>query len=212
MLYRFDSWWAALDSTIQVALLGLGGTLLAAILAAIVALLVVWAQNRMAARAIQVQERTVYLTLIERRAAWLDDALSGWNAWLSEQEARIESIIHNDEVPESPGLRALGHVRRQARWLFGPEIDLHLEQLELAARDYSQKRLAVREIGMLAPEERERTDMQKREAEFAQSLSRVMALQANLSNKIRPYLFVGDIKAKAILPLSKDQPPQRLLD
>lgn len=196
MLERFDSWWRALDDPIQVGLLGVGATILAAIFAGVVAWTVVWAQNRMAKRAIEVQERTVYLSLIERRAKWLDDALSAWNGWIAEQEAQVEALVHNDEVPESPELRGIAHTRRQARWLFGPEIDVQLEQLERAVRDYSHKRLALREIGMLAPDERQRTDTQKREAEYSKSLIRMMALQASLSDHIRPYLFVGDIKAK----------------
>jgi hypothetical protein len=205
MLETFNSWWKALEDPIQVALLGVGATILAAIFTGVVALIVVWAQNRMTRRAIEVQERTVYLTLIERRAKWLDDALGAWNGWIAEQEALVEALVHNDEVPESPGLRGIAHTRRQARWLFGPEIDVQLEQLELAVRDYSQKRLAFREIGMLAPDERRRTDTQKREAEYSQSLTRMMALQASLSHLIRPYLFVGDIKAKMLVPLSMDE-------
>ncbi len=205
MLETFNRWWKVLDDPIQASLLGVGATILAAIFAGVVALIVVWAQNRMARRAIEVQERTVYLTLIERRAKWLDDALAAWNDWIAEQEALVEALVQNDEVPDSLGLRGIAHTRRQARWLFGPEIDVQLEQLELAVRNYSQKRLAFREIGMLAPDERQRTDTQQREAEYSQSLIRVIALQASLSHHIRPYLFVGDIKAKMLEPLSKDE-------
>lgn len=205
MLQTFNNWWRALEDSIQVALLGVGGTILAAILAGVMALIVVWAQNRMARRAIEVQERTAYLTLIERRAKWLDDALVAWNGWIAEQEALIEALVHHGEVPESPGLRGIAHTRRQARWLFGPEMDAQLEQLELAVRDYSQKRFAFREIGMLTPDERQRTDTQKREAEYSQSLIRMMALLASLSHHVRPYLFVGDIKAKMLVPLSKGE-------
>lgn len=205
MVQRFSIWWTPLDHTIQVALLGVAGTILAAIFAGIVALIVVWAQNRMARRAIKAQERTIYLTLIERRAKWLDDALTAWNAWIGEQKTRIEAIILNDEVPDSIGLRGIANTRRQARWLFGPEIDAHLESMETAVRDYSQKRLAMRELGMMTPEERQEADTSKREGEFSRSLARVMALQATLSHLTRPYLFVGDIKAKALVPLTADE-------
>ena len=58
---------------------------------------------------------------------------------------------------------------------------------------------------MRSPDERQRTDTQEREAEYSQSLIRVMALQASLSHHIRPYLFVGDIKAKMLLPVSRDE-------
>jgi len=193
--------WNALDRTIQVALLGVGGTILAAFFAGVVALIVVWAQNRIAHRAVQAQERTAYLSLIERRARWLDDALAAWDAWASEQETRIEKIVRNDEMPNAEGLKAIGHIRRQALWLFGPEIDGHLEELETAVREYAQKRLAMRQVGMLTPEERREAGIERPHTDFIEALGKVMDLQSALSHRIRPYLFVGDIKAKALMPL-----------
>jgi hypothetical protein len=68
-------------------------------------------------------------------------ARAGRNGWIAEQEALVEALVHNDEVPESPGLRGIAHTRRQARWLCGPEIDVQLEQLELGVRELLAKAL-----------------------------------------------------------------------
>lgn len=152
-------------------------------------------QGRIAYRAVEAQERTIYLSPIERRATWLDYAITTWSAWIDQQEQRIKAMLTNQSLPTDEPLRAIGNCRREARWLFGSEVDAFLQKLEVAVRDYSANRMAVRKFGLMEPSERQKADGAHRDEAFQQSLKRMTTLRADLSDKTRPYLYVGDIKA-----------------
>ncbi|MGY2737255.1 hypothetical protein [Sphingomonas sp. UYP23] len=198
MLTDFTIWYAAQAEPVKIALIGAVITLWCALFAGALSVMVAWVQGRIAHRAVTAQERTIYLSLIERRAVWLDYAITTWSAWIDQQEHRIEAIVTNQSLPTDEPLRAIGNCRREARWLFGPEVDAFLQQLEVAVRDYSANRMAVRELGLLEPAERQKFDGSEREQAFQRSLMRMTTLRADLSDKTRPYLFVGDIRATSL--------------
>jgi len=195
MLTDFTIWYAAQAEPVRIAVIAAVVTICGTVFAGAVSLMVAWVQGRIARRAVEAQERTIYLSLIERRATWLDYAITTWSAWIDQQEQRIEAILTNQSLPADEPLRAIGNCRREARWLFGPEVDAFLEQLEVAVRQYSATRMMVRELGLMEPDERRKVDGPEREQAFQQALLRMVTLRADLSDRTRPYLFVGDIKA-----------------
>jgi hypothetical protein len=80
MLNNLNNWFVSLDDTLTVGVLGAAATLVGALVAGTVALLVVWAQNRISRQGILAQERNLYLSLIERRAVWLGCSTKTGNA------------------------------------------------------------------------------------------------------------------------------------
>lgn len=198
MLSDFSIWYTAQAEPVRIAVIGGIIALWGSFLAGAVSVMVAWVQGRIAHRAVEAQERTIYLSLIERRAAWLDYAITTWSAWIDQQEHRIEAIVTNQPLPTDEPLQAIGNCRREARWLFGPEVDAFLEQLEVAVRHYSANRMAVRELGMMEPAERRVVDGHEQEQAFHQSLTRMTTLRADISDKTRPYLYVGDIRATGL--------------
>lgn len=199
MLSDFSIWYIAQAEPVRIAVIGGVIALWGSLFAGAVSVMVAWVQGRIARRAVEAQERTIYLSLIERRAAWLDYAITTWSAWIDQQEHRIEAIVTNQQLPTDAPLRAIGNCRREARWLFGPEVDAFLEQLEVAVRHYSANRMAMRELGLMEPAERRKVDSHEREQAFQQSLTQMMTLRADISDKTRPYLYVGDIRAVGII-------------
>ncbi len=198
MLSDFSIWYTAQAEPVRIAVIGGIIALWGSFLAGAVSVMVAWVQGRIAHRAVEAQERTIYLSLIERRAAWLDYAITTWSAWIDQQEHRIEAIVTNQPLPTDEPLRAIGNCRREARWLFGPEVDAFLEQLEVAVRHYSANRMAVRELGMMESAKRRIVDGHEQEQAFNLSLMRMTTLRADISDKTRPYLYVGDIRATGL--------------
>ena len=196
MITDFDLWYSALPDPLKVAFMGAIVAIIVAVISAIVAGSVAWVQARIALRSLKIQERTVYLSLIERRSRWLDQAINAWDAWIAQQEKRVEAILSQEPLPADHPRRAIGNCRLEARWLFGPEIDEYLEQLELAVREYASRRSAIRELGFPNPADHGGTDNQDLYEDYSESVSKMLGIRAELSNKTRPYLFVGDIKAQ----------------
>ena len=163
MLTDFAIWYAAQAEPIKIAMIAAVVALWGALFAGAVSIMVAWVQGRIARRAVEAQERTIYLSLIERRATWLDYAITTWSAWIDQQEQRIEAILTNQSLPADEPLRAIGNCRREARWLFGPEVDAFLEQLEVAVRQYSATRMMVRELGLMEPDERRKVNGPERD-------------------------------------------------
>lgn len=138
----------------------------------------------------------MFLSLIDRRARWFDDAMLVWSDWIIEQEQMIERLIRNEEPHRSDAMAKIAVSRREANWLFGPEITEHLDEMEKAVLDYSLKRMQVRELSVMTVKERIEADAQIRRDEFGASLQAAMTQQAVLAEMVSPYLDVADIRQR----------------
>lgn len=142
----------------------------------------------------------MFLSLIDRRARWFDEAMLLWSDWIGEQERLVENLIRNEEPQISVAMAKMAVSRREAKWLFGPEVTDHLAVMEKSVRDYGGKRMRVRELGIMTPDERTKADAQVRRDEFGASLMATMAQQAVLADMVSPYLDVADIKLPSRRP------------
>jgi len=116
MLSNLSNWDTAQAEPVRIAVIGGVVALWGSLFAGAVSIMVAWAQGRIARRAVEAQERTIYLALIERRAAWLDYAITTWSAWIDHQEHRIEEVVTNQPLPCSGRQSLLGRSMVAGYW------------------------------------------------------------------------------------------------
>lgn len=190
-----NTWYSELSEPMRIAVIGGFATLLAAVFAGLVSLLVMWVQGKMARRAVEAQERTIFLDLIERRANWFDEAQELWAQWTVDQDRHVETILQS-QIPDTGMIMPwMAYSRRQAMWLFGPEVIHHLDKLEASVGRYGERRLRIREVGQMDEVERRTVDVLERQLDHVKALDEVMALKEGLGDVLIPYLYVGDIRA-----------------
>lgn len=205
MLTDLSAYVSALSEPIRIAWITAVVAVFGSIFAGIVAMLIAWVQSRAAYRAIQVQERTIYLSLIERRATWLDGAVDTWRGWITHQEDSIQAAIEGRLLETGDIMMTVAACRREARWLFGPDVDAHMAKLAESIQTYAQARMAVRQWGLQDADKRNLEEIQQKQNDFARHLMAMMEVPYHLSECVRPYLYVGDIKVA--VPSTKTSRP-----
>lgn len=199
MLVNFNAWYLAQTDPVQTAVISAVVALFGALFAGAVAVLIARVQRQTAVRAVEAHERTIYLSLIERRAKWFDYTITNWSVWMTDLEKWINYTRTGAQSIVDPH-RSIQDRRLEAGWLFGPEIQHCLELLEDAFATYASQKLGFDvpvQGGAHDPSEISSKQRWKYEHQFLKS---VIGLKAELSIKIRPYLYVGDIRANNIPP------------
>lgn len=196
-MQELNIWLTALDASIKAALIGLVGV----VITAVIALIVVWAQNRMAKRAIWVQERTAFLQLIDRRAAWLDRYNNAILTFLREHSSS-DDVGENrlERLRESRAFKEIIDCHRSAPWLFGNEVKKSLDRAFAILNSYTEKVAEFRAqkpvIRALKHEDRKAamTSLKILMDDLRHGQSAILTAQKNVEHDLRLYLFVGDIR------------------
>lgn len=185
-------WWTELHEPVQIALIGLAGVIATILVANLVSIVV-------SRRQVYVAERTMFLSLIDRRSRWYDNAVDHFESWIQAQERWVEAA-HGGQVPDTKGvLKEIGAVRREANWLFGPEIIDEINKLDQCVRAYGSARLAVRGLEDMPPR-RVATERPHLHDTFMDALHAVMKQRDITLDRVRDYLYVGDLKAAHFRP------------
>lgn len=162
----------------------------------LVAAATILVQRQAAKQQIKVAERTQFLNLIERRARWFDTLMEAWNQRVREQEEGIEAIIQEKMPASGKAQASLAALRREALWLFEPDVAVQLDTLDGIGQDYIRARLKVRQADIVPT-----TVLTPNLAvEHEMMILALLAMQAELATVaqvLRPYLYVGDIRTSA---------------
>lgn len=87
----------------------------------VVALAVAWLNARITAGQLQVQQQTLFVSMLQRRLDWLDSFRKAVRDWEREMAERIRSARPED-LPEPVALFEVASLRQDATWLFDPEV------------------------------------------------------------------------------------------
>ena len=166
---------------------------LVAIVAPAIMLVIAWTANRInkknAARQIEVAERTLYLSLVEKRSDWLEEYREA--VWAREKQVEDEplTLMSRAFPPKAEGRVALARQTRKARWLFDERVN---EQIDEVARWLDRKMEAQAEL---------RTDPlswddAKRARDKEELMVAVHGLERainDIADEMPRFMYVGDI-------------------
>ncbi len=142
--------------------------------------------TRMSSREqVRVAERKLFLDLMQRRIDWhnnLADAVSKRNA---ESSLMVERLLRNEPMGDPVELWRIHDCQREAAWLFAPPIAQLVGQIMKALSDVDDTRLKARQGDRVAA------------LSLGERAHVVTELMTQIITAIRPYLYVGDIKALA---------------
>lgn len=140
------------------------------------------------------QKRSLFLELIDRRATWLDNAKILCNKWMIEIGGGSEPKL----AGTSRGIRyfevGISVYRRDAQWLFGDNVIAQLDAVEAAIKDYGRKQKQFDDLSSTAPQEESQIDRLELQVACVVSKREAEEQRNRLSDALRPYLYVGDIK------------------
>lgn len=139
-----------------------------------------------------VQQQTLFVSILERRITWqksFRDAVKQW-------DDQMPDIIHDKtgNPPPPTGLFAMGLLLSEARWLFGNEVAARAKDVDDQAKVLVGVRIKAAGGNREAAEQ------------VGPAMSRMYDLFEPLSDAIKPYLYLGDIKR----PTSVVKTPMRL--
>lgn len=140
--------------------------------------------SRMSSREqVRVAERKLFLDLMQRRVAWLDQLADAVGKRDAEAKLMLERLLRGDPPGEPEQLWRMHDCQRDAQWLFDHPVSELVAQLIAASAAVDDTRLKARQGDRSA----------------ALSVSEkgwiVVNLMTAITAAIRPYLYVGDIKA-----------------
>lgn len=151
----------------------------------IVALAVAWLNARITAGQLQVQQQTLFVSMLQRRLDWLDSFRKAVRDWDREMAERIRSARPED-LPEPVALFEVASLRQDATWLFDPDVarsaravEVQLEilvsiRITAASGQGEQARNAATQVGAIT--------------------SFVYQKLGDLVQAIQPSIYVGDIR------------------
>lgn len=141
--------------------------------------------TRMSSREqVRVAERKLFIDLMQRRIDWhnnLTDAVSKRNA---ESSLMVERILRNEPMGDPIQLWRIHDCQREAVWLFAPPVAQLVGQIMKASSEVDDTRLTARQGDRVAA------------LSLGERAHVVIELMTQISTAIRPYIYVGDIKAR----------------
>jgi hypothetical protein len=140
--------------------------------------------TRMSAREqVRVAERKLFLDLMQRRIEWVGKLNVAVSARHAEAALMLERLLSNEAMGEPTQLWRIHECQREAVWLFGPPMPALVGKLIGALDVIDSVRLEARQGDRNAA------------MSVGEKASAVLDVVGQINEAVRPYLYVGDIKA-----------------
>ncbi len=127
-------------------------------------------------------ERKLFLDLMQRRVAWLEQLEDSVGKREAEASAMLERLLQDEPPGEPEHLWRMHNCQREAAWLFGKPIADLVGQVIAASAAVDDTRLKARQGDRSAA------------LSVSDKAWVVVNLMGAVTSALRPYLYVGDIR------------------